>query len=133
MTRQEHKLHGQIHCKKIYAFGTCSIILNCLFHDSQGMDIELLDTIESPVINGYRTKCEFTIGKDLNGSRTVGFLLGLYRDGITAVISPDDCLHVPDKAKEVAKVMEVITYICGCMYFTSWFNLQIKIGICSRI
>lgn len=71
------------------------------------MDCELLDTIQSPEVNGYRTKCEFTIGKDLEGKPTVGFLLGLYRDGITAVLSPNDCLHVSDKAKQVAKAMEV--------------------------
>lgn len=70
------------------------------------MDIELLDTIQSPLINGYRTKCEFTIGRDLSGKKTVGFLLGLYRDGITAVLNPDDCLHVSEKAKQVAKAME---------------------------
>jgi tRNA (uracil-5-)-methyltransferase len=71
------------------------------------MDIELLKTIQSPSSNGYRTKCEFTIGRDLDGEKTVGFLLGLYRDGVTAVLSPDDCLHVSEKAKQVAKTMEV--------------------------
>lgn len=71
------------------------------------MDCEVLDTIQSPDINGYRTKCEFTIGKNLEGKETVGFLLGLYRDGITAVLSSDECLHVPEKAKKIAKTMEV--------------------------
>lgn len=71
------------------------------------MNCEILDTIQSPVVNGYRTKCEFTIGKNLEGKETVGFLLGLYRDGITAVLSSDECLHVPEKAKEIAKTMEV--------------------------
>ncbi|KAI8079452.1 S-adenosyl-L-methionine-dependent methyltransferase [Thamnidium elegans] len=70
------------------------------------MDVELLDTIQSPLVNGYRTKCEFTIGRDLSGKKTVGFLLGLYRDGVTAVLNPDDCLHVSEKAKQVAKAME---------------------------
>ncbi|KAK4520834.1 uncharacterized protein ATC70_006715 [Mucor velutinosus] len=72
----------------------------------EGMDCEILDTIQSPDINGYRTKCEFTIGKNLEGKETVGFLLGLYRDGITAVVSSDECLHLPEKAKEIAKTME---------------------------
>ncbi|CEP17832.1 hypothetical protein [Parasitella parasitica] len=72
----------------------------------EDMNCEILDIIHSPAINGYRTKCEFTIGKDLQGKKTVGFLLGLYRDGITAVMSPDECLHVHEKAKEIAKTME---------------------------
>lgn len=70
------------------------------------MDIELLKTIQSPRTQGYRTKCEFTIGKNLDGEKTVGFLLGLYRDGVTAVLSPDNCLHVSEQAKQVAKLME---------------------------
>ncbi|KAL0079720.1 S-adenosyl-L-methionine-dependent methyltransferase [Phycomyces blakesleeanus] len=61
--------------------------------------------IPSPEINGYRTKCEFTIGKDLDGRRTVGFLLGLYRAGITAVLEPSECLNVSTTAKRIAKAM----------------------------
>lgn len=72
----------------------------------EGMDCEVLDTIQSPEINGYRTKCEFTVGRNLEGTPTVGFLLGLYRDGITAVLNPAECLHVPEKAKKIAKAME---------------------------
>lgn len=106
MMKQEHKLFGQIHCKSINHSLICGICYSLLIY-REGMDCELLDTIQSPVVNGYRTKCEFTIGKDLDGAPTVGFLLGLYRDGITAVLDPDDCLHVPEKAKEVAKAMEV--------------------------
>ncbi|RCI05929.1 tRNA methyltransferase 2, partial [Rhizopus stolonifer] len=68
--------------------------------------IEIQDTIQSPIVNGYRTKCEFTIGKDLDSDKTVGFLLGLYRDGHTAVLGPEECLHVPDIAKQIAKAME---------------------------
>ncbi|CAO3628250.1 unnamed protein product [Cunninghamella blakesleeana] len=66
----------------------------------------ILPPIGSPLINGYRNKCEFTIGKDMNGNPTVGFLLGLYRDGITNVLDPSDTLHVPDIAKSIAKKME---------------------------
>jgi hypothetical protein len=31
--------------------------------------------IESPVVDGYRTKVEMTIGTDLEGKATVGFLV----------------------------------------------------------
>lgn len=65
----------------------------------------MLPTIGSPEINNYRTKCEFTIGTNLDGEPTVGFLLGLYRDGIIAVLEPDECLNVSDTAKQIAKSM----------------------------
>ncbi|KAI8072475.1 S-adenosyl-L-methionine-dependent methyltransferase [Gongronella butleri] len=64
------------------------------------------DAIGSPEIYGYRTKCEFSIGKDLNGDPSVGFLLGSYRDGVTTVIEPSATVHVPDTAKAIAASME---------------------------
>lgn len=67
----------------------------------------MLDIIASPFTEGYRTKCEFSIGTDLDGRPSVGFLLGLYKDGITAVLSPQDCLHVGEKAKRIAGAMQV--------------------------
>ncbi|KAI9485396.1 MAG: S-adenosyl-L-methionine-dependent methyltransferase [Benjaminiella poitrasii] len=73
------------------------------------MHCEILDIIQSPSIYEYRTKCEFTIGTDLKGEKTVGFLLGLYKNGITAISSPNECLHVSKKAKGIAKAME--TYV----------------------
>lgn len=72
----------------------------------EDMDCEILDTIQSPCINGYRTKCEFTIGKNMEGERTVGFLLGSYRDGCTFVLNANDSFHVSDKAKGIAAAME---------------------------
>ncbi|KAI9248559.1 S-adenosyl-L-methionine-dependent methyltransferase [Phascolomyces articulosus] len=74
--------------------------------EKNGLPFEILDPIASPEINGYRTKCEFTIGRSPEGEPTVGFLLGLYRHGITSVLSPDDCLHVPDVSKQIASTMQ---------------------------
>ena len=71
------------------------------------MNCGLSDIIQSTEINGYRTKCEFSIGKNLEGQPTVGFLLGLYKDGITAVLGPEDCLHVKKESKKIAQAMEV--------------------------
>lgn len=102
---EELKLHGQTQCRK--ALLVIGYNLNNIVSYREGLDCEILDTIQSPLINGYRTKCEFTIGKNLEGDKTVGFLLGLYRDGVTAVLGPDECLHIPEKAKQVAKAMEV--------------------------
>ncbi|KAI8085810.1 S-adenosyl-L-methionine-dependent methyltransferase [Gilbertella persicaria] len=73
--------------------------------ESQRPPCEMLEPIGSPEINGYRTKCEFTIGKNLEGEPTVGFLLGLYRDGVVSVLDPSECLNVNDTAKHIAKSM----------------------------
>lgn len=66
---------------------------------------ETLEPIGSPDINGYRTKCEFTIGYNLDNEPTVGFLLGLYREGVTSVLEPSECLNVSDISKKIAKAM----------------------------
>ncbi|CAO3648323.1 unnamed protein product [Mucor hiemalis] len=66
---------------------------------------EVLDPIGSPEIDGYRTKCEFTIGFDLNNEPAVGFLLGLYREGVTNVLEPSECKNVSDTAKNIARLM----------------------------
>ena len=78
-----------------------------LYHCRGRLPCKMEDPIASPDLNGYRTKCEFTIGKDLEGKPTVGFLLGLYKLGITAVLDPSDCLNVPDIAKRIAAKMQV--------------------------
>ncbi|KAG0167935.1 tRNA methyltransferase 2 [Apophysomyces sp. BC1034] len=67
---------------------------------------EMLDPIASPKTDGYRTKCEFTIGRNLDNEPAVGFLLGMYREGITSVMDSSECLHVPNIAKRIAKAME---------------------------
>ncbi|CAO3593546.1 unnamed protein product [Absidia cylindrospora] len=66
----------------------------------------VLDPISSPDIEGYRTKCEFSIGRDPSGQPTVGFLQGLYRDGLTNVLEPSASIHVPPISKQIAKTME---------------------------
>ncbi|CAG8458486.1 12717_t:CDS:10 [Dentiscutata heterogama] len=62
--------------------------------------------ISSPIIEGYRNKCEFTIGRNLNDEITVGFLLGSFKDGINTVIEPDKSLNVSDLAKKIVKAMK---------------------------
>ncbi|KAI8847201.1 S-adenosyl-L-methionine-dependent methyltransferase [Chytridium lagenaria] len=66
------------------------------------------DCVPSPQLSGYRTKCEFTIGFDLEGKISVGFLLGLYKDGITTVISPEGCDNVSEHALNIAKEVQAI-------------------------
>lgn len=74
-------------------------------HEYGALPCEVLDPIESPVKFGYRTKCEFTIGYNLDREPTVGFLLGLYRDGVTSVLDPSACVNVPDIAKKIVACM----------------------------
>lgn len=64
------------------------------------------ETVASPITEGYRTKCEFSIGINLEGEKTVGFLLGLYKDGITNVLSPSESIHVTTEAKAIARISE---------------------------
>ncbi|KAI8092991.1 S-adenosyl-L-methionine-dependent methyltransferase [Halteromyces radiatus] len=71
-----------------------------------GLPMEQVDIIASPEINGYRTKCEFTIGSDLDGRPTVGFLLGRYAEGITSVLNAEKQIHIPDTAKSIASAMQ---------------------------
>lgn len=58
--------------------------------------------VPSPVLNGYRNKCEFTVGLDKEGLPTVGFLLGGFREGILTVENASDTLHTHALAKSIA-------------------------------
>ncbi|CAF2823089.1 unnamed protein product [Rotaria sp. Silwood2] len=54
----------------------------------------------SPVIDGYRNKCEFSCGKGNNNEdKVVGFRYGEYRYGIDRVGSPRVCKNVSDTMK----------------------------------
>lgn len=72
---------------------------------NDGLPCPLLDIRSSSVINGYRNKCEFSIGFNPETKKaTVGFRLGSYADGSIGVAPLDDMPHVPDRMKDVAKV-----------------------------
>ncbi|ORX71692.1 Trm2 tRNA methyltransferase 2-like protein A [Anaeromyces robustus] len=70
---------------------------------NHGLICPIDEVVKSPVLTHYRNKCEFTIGHDFEGKKTIGFLLGLFREGITVVLGIEDCVHVPEKAKAVVK------------------------------
>ena len=55
--------------------------------------------VRSPVLRGYRNKCEFSVGPNREGLATVGFLLGAFKEGYTAIAEPDHCLNVSDTMK----------------------------------
>ena len=65
----------------------------------------LLDEIKvSTIIDGYRNKCEFTVGKD----KTVGFRLGLYKEGTVRVITPGlNCPIVGDKMRQALNAFQM--------------------------
>lgn len=68
----------------------------------------LYDTIESPMINGYRNKNEFTIGYNYKGEPSIGFTMGKYKDGIVCVESAENCFHISESHKNVCKYFEGI-------------------------
>ncbi|KAK9676742.1 hypothetical protein RND81_11G097200 [Saponaria officinalis] len=59
-----------------------------------GLSCKLEGIIGSPVVNGYRNKCEFSVGYSVQGKPTVGFMLGNFREGVTAVEEPTNCPNV---------------------------------------
>ncbi|XP_046389968.1 uncharacterized protein LOC124158743 [Ischnura elegans] len=73
----------------------------------KGMACKLLDIRKSPVHDGYRNKCEFTIGfSDETKERMVGFRLGSYVQGQVGVGPIDSLKHIPQRMKDTVKVFE---------------------------
>jgi tRNA (uracil-5-)-methyltransferase len=60
--------------------------------------IEILPTIASPILTGYRNKNEFTIGFDEENKPNVGFVNGNFRNGTVRVDNADECSIVPEIA-----------------------------------
>ncbi|XVF20221.1 hypothetical protein REPUB_Repub11eG0179200 [Reevesia pubescens] len=71
-----------------------------------GLPCELEGIIESPVVNGYRNKCEFSVGYSQQGRPTVGFMIGNFREGVTAVEEPMNCLNVSKIACKYASILQ---------------------------
>lgn len=71
-----------------------------------GLACNLEGIIESPLVNGYRNKCEFSVGYSLQGKPTVGFLLGNFREGVTAVEEPSDCPNVSRIGCKYAEIFQ---------------------------
>lgn len=51
-------------------------------------------------------RCEFTIGPGIDGQPVVGFCLGAYKDGVTAVAPPEDCPHISAIAVRYAGLLQ---------------------------
>ncbi|XP_022105170.1 tRNA (uracil-5-)-methyltransferase homolog A-like isoform X2 [Acanthaster planci] len=67
-----------------------------------GMACQLEPIKQSPVLESYRNKCEFTIGKSVEAKdNTVGFRLGAYKGGHVSVVNPSSCCHICPSTKAV--------------------------------
>ncbi|KAH6578866.1 hypothetical protein BASA61_000397 [Batrachochytrium salamandrivorans] len=73
---------------------------------NRGLLFPLHDIKPSPLVEGYRTKCEFSFGKDPNGEIAVGFLLGGFKNGTTSIMGPGKCLNISSTAKKIATILE---------------------------
>ncbi len=71
-----------------------------------GCAAPLLGILRSPVLDGYRNKSEFSIGLDVNEKPTVGFNIGLFKEGMTAVSGPENCRHISPIAKTLASALQ---------------------------
>ncbi|OEL36957.1 Zinc finger CCCH domain-containing protein 24 [Dichanthelium oligosanthes] len=71
-----------------------------------GLPCKLEGILESPVVNGYRNKCEFSVGYSLEGKKTVGFMLGNFREGVTAVEEPVNCPNVSEISCKYAQMFQ---------------------------
>ncbi|GMN24736.1 hypothetical protein TIFTF001_000677 [Ficus carica] len=71
-----------------------------------GLPCNFEGVLASPLVNGYRNKCEFSVGYSLQGKITVGFMLGNFREGVTAVEEPVDCPNVSTIACKCASIFQ---------------------------
>lgn len=72
-----------------------------------GLLCELLDICTATNHDGYRNKCEFTIGiNEETGERTVGFRLGSYVSGKVGVASINCLKNIPQRMKDAVHVFE---------------------------
>ena len=65
----------------------------------------------SPVLQGYRNKCEFSVGWSSETKEiTVGFRLGSYVTGSVEVAPIDNLVHVPERMKDAVKAFQVSVF-----------------------
>ncbi|KAL1817113.1 hypothetical protein ACET3Z_019687 [Daucus carota] len=71
-----------------------------------GLACKLEGIVESPLVSGYRNKCEFSVGYSLQAKVTVGFSLGNFREGVIAVEEPLNCPNVSKIACKYAAIFQ---------------------------
>ncbi|KAF1001398.1 hypothetical protein AG4045_006409 [Apium graveolens] len=75
-----------------------------------GLPCKFEGIVESPLVNGYRNKCEFSVGYSVQGKVTVGFSLGNFREGVIAVDEPLNCPNVSGVACKYAGFQEFLKH-----------------------
>ncbi|XP_058794553.1 tRNA (uracil-5-)-methyltransferase homolog A [Phymastichus coffea] len=71
------------------------------------LPFELGEIKHANVTEGYRNKCEFTVGMDVqNEKKMIGFRLSSYAAGSTAVGPIDHLCHIPQRMKTAIKILE---------------------------
>lgn len=72
-----------------------------------GLPCELWNVRYAEQTEGYRNKCEFSIGKhEESGLPTIGFRLGSYATGSTCVGPVESLKHIPERMKKAVEVLE---------------------------
>eukprot|EP00850_Spirogloea_muscicola_P022186 SM000281S10754 [mRNA] locus=s281:108583:112559:- [translate_table: standard] len=106
---------------------------------TEGLPCEVLDILESPQVDEYRNKCEFTVGRTVAGAIEVGFQLGMFREGVTAVEEPSSCRNVSRVAKAYAASMRSIVEASALPVWDKkenkgfWRQLTVREGGCPSI
>ncbi|KAJ8504595.1 hypothetical protein OPV22_005481 [Ensete ventricosum] len=88
-----------------------------------GLPCKFEGILESPLTNGYRNKCEFSVGVSLKGKPTVGFMVGNFREGITAIEEPINCPNVSRISSEYALIFQEFL---SSSVFPIWNRLENK-------
>ncbi|CAG9102898.1 unnamed protein product [Plutella xylostella] len=84
-----------------------------------GLSFELLPIEASPVTEGYRNKCEFTVGiDDETKLPTVGFRLGSYVTGTVGVAPVQGMIHVSEEAKKAVLIFQEFVRKSGMAPFS---------------
>ncbi|ORZ38959.1 S-adenosyl-L-methionine-dependent methyltransferase [Catenaria anguillulae PL171] len=68
--------------------------------------VQILEPVASPIVDGYRSKCEFQIGLGVDGLPTVGFNGGNYLSGQWAVINPRGLKHVNETMLSAVDIIQ---------------------------
>ena len=97
------------------------MIKNLNFLKERGGDLlsweslaQVEDIVKSPVVNGYRNKCEFSVGLHPETQEiTVGFRLASYKKGSVSVVGVEDLPIVSDKMVQVTKHFEAFVRSSG--------------------
>lgn len=87
--------------------------------DNDELPCELKPMTASPVTEGYRNKCEFSIGKTVDGEVMVGNRLSSYASGSTAVASIEDLKMPTEKMKLATNLLRDFIVKSGLQPFSS--------------